>query len=253
MALHHARFSGNVAPIGATSAVRHMAWFVAVSIVAFLVPFIFSSSLDVNHDLYYLIYFAVTLAVLAAYANVSSISLTTYFSARWRWSVGIGALAGAFVVWSVLGRLDSTPHPDGLYFAFEILWRGLFYGVVDALLLSAFPGLVALNLLGGNLAGLGRRVRFGALTLGLVVVITAVYHAGFDDLRNTDGIRNPEIGNTVISLPVVISANPIGSVIAHTSMHLAAVTHSYESKDRLPPQTFVDSSGSQGLAGGRTD
>jgi hypothetical protein len=155
-------------------------------------------------------------------------------------SIGIGAVAAAFVVWSVLARIDSTPHPTGLYIVFEIVWRGAAYGVVDALLLSAFPGLVAFNLLHRNLAGLGRRVLYGGLTLVLVLIITGVYHAGYKDLRSAAGLSGPEFGNTVISLPVIVSANPLGSVIAHASMHLAAVTHACESKDRLPPQTFVD-------------
>jgi hypothetical protein len=99
---------------------------------------------------------------------------------------------------------------------------------------------VALNLLGGNVLGLERRVLYGGLTLVLVLLITAVYHLGYEDLRSAEGLRGPEIGNTVISLPVILSANPIGSVVAHASMHLAAVTHAYESKDRLPPQTFAD-------------
>ena len=51
----------------------------------------------------------------------------------------------------------------------------------------------------------GRRVAYGALTLLLVMVITAPYHAGYEDLRNSKGISQPEIGNTVISLPVIIS------------------------------------------------
>jgi hypothetical protein len=92
----------------------------------------------------------------------------------------------------------------------------------------------------GRIEGLSRRATYGALTLLLVLFITGVYHAGYEDLRNREGLMNPEIGNTVISIPVIISANPIGSVVAHSSMHLAAVTHAYESKDRLPPQTFVD-------------
>ena len=238
MAVQQARLTGVTAP---SSALWHGTWFVAVSALAFLVPFIFSSTLELHHDLYLLIYFAVTLAALGIYATASGADVVEYFRARWQWSLGIGVLAAAFVVWSVLGRLDSTPHPDGLYFGFEIVWRGALYGVVDALLLSAFPGLVALNLLQGNISGLARRVLYGALTLALVLFVTGVYHAGYKDLRNKDGITNPEIGNTVISLPVVLTANPIGSLVAHTSMHLAAVTHSYESKDRLPPQTFVDS------------
>ncbi|MGE3073215.1 MAG: hypothetical protein AB7N24_03915 [Dehalococcoidia bacterium] len=217
-----------------------LGWFAAIGAVAFVVPFVFSSILEFQHDAYYLTYFAVVLAVLGAYVVANEIDLVEFIQRGWKLSLVVGAAATAFVVWSVLARLDSTPHPHGIYFAFEIAWRGLAYGVVDALLLSAFPGLIAWRVMHGDLAGLRRRVAYGALTLALVMTITAVYHLGYEDLRNADGIRNPEIGNTVISLPVIISANPIGSLVAHTSMHVAAVTHAYESKDRLPPQTFVD-------------
>ncbi len=240
MAVQQARFRPGTASISSESTAGQLLWFAAVAAVSFLVPFVFASTLDLQHDLYYLIYFAATLSVLAAYVSASHIDIIGRLKERWQLSVGVGVLAAAFVVWSVLGRLDSTPHPSGAYFAFEIVWRGLIYGAVDALLLSAFPGLVAWKLLGGNLAGIGRRVLYGALTMALVIVITAVYHYGFEDLRNREGISNPEIGNTIISLPVVLSGNPAGSLIAHTSMHVAAVTHAYESKDRLPPQTFVD-------------
>jgi hypothetical protein len=74
-----------------------------------------------------------------------------------------------------------------------------------------------------------------------VVIITATYHAGYTALQTVPGISQPEIGNTIISVPMMASANPAGSVLAHVSMHLAVVTHSYESKDRLPPQVFVGS------------
>lgn len=218
-----------------------LAWFVAICAAAFLVPFTFASVLELQHDLYYGIYFVITAFLLGAYVKFNTVDVVSAFTRRWKLSVAVGAVSAAFVVWSVLAKLDSTPHPSGLYFVFEILWRGLFYGVVDALLLSAFPGIVSWQLMHGDVSGWARRVSYGALTLVLVVFVTAIYHLGYSDLRNQDGIRNPEIGNTVISLPVIVSTNPLGSVIAHTSMHLTAVTHSYESKDRLPPQTFVDS------------
>jgi hypothetical protein len=216
------------------------AWFGAISAVSFLLPQVFSSMLDLHHDLYYLTYFATILGALFAYVRACHIDLTEQLLARWRLSLALGAAAAAFVVWSVLGRIDSTPHPTGLYFVFEVVWRGAIYGIVDALLLSAFPGVVVFNLMRRNLAGIGRRVLYGALTLVLVFFITGVYHAGFEDLRSREGLTGPEIGNTVISIPVIVSANPLGSVVAHASMHVAAVTHSYESKDRLPPQVFVN-------------
>lgn len=177
--------------------------------------------------------------MLAAYVRRSGLALAEQMRKRWRSSLVIGVAASAFVVWSVLARIDATPRPTGLYFAFEFFWRGAVYGVVDALLLSAFPGLVALGLMGNDISGWLRRTAYGGLTLVLVVLITVIYHLGYEDFRNRD-VFDPVLGNTVISIPVIATANPIGSIIAHASMHLAAVTHAYESKDRLPPQVFVD-------------
>jgi len=220
---------------------RQVAWFVGVSALAFLVPLVLSSWLELHHDVYYLLYFIVVAAALAAYVRASGINLREVVSRRWKLSLGLGTASGAFVTWSVLGRIPSTPHPSGAYFVFEIVWRGIAYGIVDALLLSAFPGLVARELMQRRVTGIRRRVGCGALTLVLVLIITATYHAGYKDLQNVEGISQPEIGNSIISVPVIASANPVGSVLAHVSMHLAAVTHSYESKDRLPPQVFVGS------------
>lgn len=220
---------------------RQAIWVTAVSAMAFVVPLAFSSWLELQHDVYYLVYFATVAAVLAIYVRANDINVTEVVARGWKLSVVLGFLSGAFVTWSVFGRLDGTPHPSGAYFAFEILWRGVVYGIVDALLLSAFPGLIAWELMQRNIAGAGRRTSYAVLTLALVGIITATYHAGYKDLQNVAGISQPEIGNIIISLPVMASVNPAGSVLAHVSMHLAAVTHAYESKDRLPPQVFVGS------------
>jgi hypothetical protein len=220
---------------------RHLSWFVGGSVMAFLVPLVFSSWLELHHDVYYLLYFITTIAMLGAYVRANEISLTEVIGCNWTLSLAAGVASGAFATWSVLGRIDPTRHPSGTYFVFEIGWRGVVYGVVDALLLSAFPGLIARELMHRNLAGRRRRIGYGALTLALVMIITATYHAGYKDLQSVPGIAQPEIGNSIISVPVIASANPVGSVLAHVSMHLAAVTHSYESKDRLPPQVFVGS------------
>jgi len=232
--------TAHVLPLTRTQPRLHQAaWFAGVSTIVFLVPLVFSSWLQLHHDVYYLVYFVTVAAVLATYLRASGINVTDVVVPRWQLSLALGIASGAFVTWSVLGRIESTPHPSGAYFAFEILWRGIIYGMVDALLLSAFPGLVAWELMQRNIVGAGRRIGYGVLTLALVAIITATYHAGYKDLQNVPGISQPEIGNAIISVPVIATANPAGSLLAHVSMHVAAVTHAYESKDRLPPQVFV--------------
>jgi hypothetical protein len=142
-------------------------------------------------------------------------------------------------VFNVLNREDSTPHPGGAYFAFEIGWRGVIYGTVDALLLTAFPALVAFTLLEKRVAGLTRRAAFAGLAFVMVLVITATYHLGYEQFRE-DGVSGPEIGNTIISVPALVSVNPVGSIVAHASMHVAAVAHAYETDVFLPPQTDAE-------------
>jgi hypothetical protein len=233
-----------------TSYLQQACWFMGISAAAFLIPLVFSSWLALPHDLYYLVYFTIVAALLGSYVRASRINPSGVVGPRWRLSIVVGLVSGVFVVWSVLGRMAATPRPAGAYFLFEILWRGVTYGVVDACLLTAFPGLIARELMERRLTGIARRVAYAALTLSLVTIITATYHAGYKDLQNIPGIVRPEIGNVVISLPMVASANPAGSILAHVSMHLAAVAHAYESPDRLPPRVIVDSGTRHGMSDG---
>ncbi|MGE5636789.1 MAG: hypothetical protein ACM3UV_07610 [Nocardioidaceae bacterium] len=73
----------------------------------------------------------------------------------------------------------------------------------------------------------------------LIVALTAIYHLGFAQYRQ-DGVGAPETGNTIISLPMLLSANPLGSIADHAAMHIPAVAHSYETDVRLPPGTTAN-------------
>lgn len=219
--------------------VRQLTWFAAGAAVGFLVPFVFSSTLDINHDLYYGIYFLSVALFLVAYARATNLDVVGLFARNWRWSLGLGVVATVAVVAAVLNREDSTPGPGGAYLVFSVVWRGLLYGAVDALLLSAFPVAVAYALLGRRLDGLARKAAFGGISLALVMVITATYHLGYEQFRE-DGVGAPETGNLIISAPAILSANPLGSVVAHAGMHITADLHAYETGTYLPPQTDAD-------------
>jgi hypothetical protein len=227
-------------PVAALSGVPvQLGWFAAVAALAFAVPYVLTSAWNVNTDLYYLCYFAVALAAISAYVVVNDVDLVKMFTQTWKLSVVLGFAAAAFVVWNVLANEEATPRPGGAYFAFEFAWRGMAYGVVDALLLSAFPAAVAFKLMHGDIAVMSRRAAFAGIALILTLIITATYHLGYEQFRD-DGVRKPEIGNVVISIPTLASGNPIGSVLAHASMHGAAVTHAYETETFLPPQKSAD-------------
>jgi hypothetical protein len=56
----------------------------------------------------------------------------------------------------------------------------------------------------------------------------ATYHWGYPEYRQ-DGLSRPETGN-FLSIPTFATANSVGSVAAHVSQHVVAVTHAYESR-----------------------
>ncbi len=221
-------------------AARHVGWFAFGNLVAFLIPYVGVSVLDLQHDAFYLAYFASTLGLLAVYASTEHVDVRGLFTRNWIWSVGIG-LVTAVALWrNVITNSSATPRPHGAYFAFELLWRGVGYGVIDALLLTAFPCAVAYALLRGHTSGVRGRIRFIALALPLIWLITATYHLGYPQIRQ-DGLSRPETGNTIISVPALLTTNPAGSIVAHVTMHVTAVNHAYQTRDYLPPQTFVSS------------
>ena len=150
----------------------------------------------------------------------------------------LGLVFGIALVRNVLGE-DATPRPDGAYFVFELIWRGGIYGMVDALLLTVLPCLVVYRSMGSRLGTWRRRFAYFGASLALVVTITAVYHLGYAQYRE-DGVRAPETGNAIISMPMLLSTNPIGSVVDHAAMHISAVAHDYETEERLPPPTQAD-------------
>ncbi len=223
-------------PSALSHTARELVWFAFGCGYAFAIPYLGVSVLDLQHDLYYLCYFAAVLLLIGVYVRAEQVDLRAAFVPRWRWSVGVGALMAVALVFNVLNSEDPTAHPHGLYFAFEIAWRGVGYGLVDVLLLTVFPSLVAYRLLHGHVEGLKGKLRFTALALPLVMILTATYHWGYPQYRQ-DGIQRPETGNVLISIPAFATANPAGSIVAHVSQHIAAVTHAYESTIFNPPTT----------------
>jgi hypothetical protein len=213
-------------------------WFGAAAVVGFAVPYLGSSVLELQHDVYLALYFAAVLALFAAYARSTRLDLRATLTRHWKLGSLLGLLFGVALVRNVLSE-DATPRPDGAYFIFELIWRGGLYGAVDAVLLTVLPCLIVYRTLGGRLATWRRRIAYFAASLALVITITAVYHLGYSQYRD-DGIRAPETGNTIISMPMLLSTSPVGSIADHAAMHISAVAHEYETEVRLPPPTTAD-------------
>jgi hypothetical protein len=220
----------------AAPAVTHWVWLVGGLALGFLIPFVLADVLELNRDLYYGLYGAAVIGYVGAWGAMTGQSLRRLASRKLGLAVALGLVAGAVLVLMVYRTEDSTHRPDGIEFAAAIVWRGLFYGAVDGLLLSVFPILAVFAAFAGTRL---RHHRTGTVLVALIALtaslaMTAVYHAGYSEFRGEE-IRKPVAGDVVWSAPTLLTLNPVGAPIAHAAMHTSAVVHSYETDTFLPP------------------
>lgn len=227
-------------------------WLITAAVLFFLVPLVGTDWLELQPDLYYLGYFTVAVLFFAAFLATHASALRALWTANLWQSLMVGALAGVVLAVGIFDQA-ATPHPDGWRFGFQILWRGLVYGSVDALTLYVFPAAVAYLVLRGNRSGFSRKAGFAGLALVLSLLVTTTYHLGYSEYRG-DTIKYPEIGAVVANVPTALTGNPLGAVIAHGAMHTSAVVHQNEGgvQHMLPPKVTANygSHGSNDLAAG---
>jgi hypothetical protein len=218
------------------SAQRHLAWLAGGMAVAFLVPFVVADQLGLQRDLYLVVYVAAVAGLFVEWARDTGQSLREMFAKRWRVAVGLGLLFACIGAFIAIRAEGSSAHPDGIRFLGALAWRGVVYGAADGLLLSAFPILLVFAALrDSRLRGrLGGAVAVGAVAMIASLAMTAAYHAGYSDFRSSK-LRKPVTGDLVWSVPTLATLNPIGAPIAHVGVHIAAVTHNYNTDLFLPP------------------
>jgi hypothetical protein len=110
------------------------------------------------------------------------------------------------------------------------LWLGVAYGVLDALMLSVVPVLAtwrAFRDRGWTKTWAGKA---GVLALALAVslVVTLLYHVGFSEYWGS-GIKDPLVGNGIMSVGYIATANPLTAILSHVAMHVSAVLHGFTS------------------------
>jgi len=211
----------------------HLIWIVCGSLAGFGSSFIFGDILILPLDVYYLVYFGVIIGFFALYIKETRLDLKKWFSRRLAWGILLGLIFGAVMARNVLAR-PETERLAGPYLVWVMFWRGLVYGGIDGVLLSVFPWVVTWRAFNVEKKPLGKKIGFGLLAWILIIVMTTAYHAGYSDFTSEKVIQ-ANIGNTIMSVPTLVSANPIGSPIAHAALHITAVVHCPKTKLFLPP------------------
>jgi hypothetical protein len=211
-------------------------WLAAALCLGFVVPFVFADTLGIERDLYYGIYGILVIGFVAAWSRSTRQPLFAVLRRRWRLTSTVTALASVLLVAMVYKTEEATNRPEGVELAAAILWRGLFYGAVDGLLLSVFPILAVFAAFERYRRGrrVARTLAVGAVALVASLAMTVSYHIGYSDFRG-EKLRKPVAGDILWSTPTLLTLNPIGAPVAHAALHTAAVLHSYETDTFLPP------------------
>jgi hypothetical protein len=210
-------------------------WIVGAAVLSFAVSFVFSGVLEIPRGWYLVAYVGVAVPFLYAYFRWTGIDIPAALKHHWLLGVGGAGIIGAFTVFRMLQE-PASPRPEGLGLIGDILWLGVIYGAVDALLLSVLPvsaAWLALKSVGVTGSWKGK-LAAGVVALLASLLVAVTYHFGYVEYRGTDMI-NPAIGNGIFSFGFLLTANPITAVAAHIAMHIASVWHGINSTVTLPP------------------
>ncbi len=160
-----------------------------------------------------------------AYLRWSGIDIAAHIRRRWVLGLAWAALAGVFRVRNVLSQPASSTASGGVL-ALDLLWLGVVYGTVDALLLSVLPVLMTWRAFRSAAWArrTGGRIVVGGLALVVSLLVTAAYHLGSPEFQGA-AVVSPVIGNGISTLAYLVASNPLGSIVSHVAMHVAAVLH----------------------------
>jgi len=206
----------------------HIFWLLGAGVFGFVLAAYFGDRLHLSRRWFLVPYNLGIIAFLTAYTLLTGLDINTLIQRNLVWGLIAGVMVGAILVANVLSQ---PPSESGT--GFDLLWAGIVYGTLDALLLSVMP-VVAI----WETFGFGQNIvaQVGIATLALLgsVYVTAVYHLGYPEFRGPQ-VGMAVFGNVVITLAVLLTGNPLAAVISHAIMHMAAVLHGPETTIQLPP------------------
>jgi hypothetical protein len=210
-------------------------WVLASALLGFGVAAVFAGVLKLPRSIFLIIYVPVTALFFAVFVAAEEIDLARVFTHNWVWGLVGAAVCGFIVIRNVLAQRPSERRTGG-GLVVDVLWPGLAYGVIDALLLSVIPILAVFGALSGApwAASPAGKVGVGAIALAASAFVAAAYHLGYPEFRGRR-VLWAVFGNIVISLAYLLTTNPLAAILSHAAMHIVAMVHGRETTVQLPP------------------
>ncbi len=215
-------------------------WVTAAAVLGFAISAVFAGKLRLARHRFLIAYVALVAIFLGLFARSTGLDVGEMLARQWWWGIVAGVLVSIFVVRNVRSQ-PAGRSAAGAQLAADLTWAGLIYGLTDALFLNVMP--VAAIWAGTAQYGWAQtgwgRLGVGVLALIASLLVALAYHLGYPEFRDKN-IKLPLIGNTIITLAFLLSGSPLGSIISHTVMHIAAVLHGPETTSQLPPHYQTD-------------
>lgn len=214
---------------------HYLVWVLAATLLGGLLSALFAGGVRLSRRVFLVVYLVGAGAFLLAFVRWSAIDLGIIILQNWAWGLIVGVLTAAYLVVKVRSQPNSQGLRGGVLF-FDLGWLGLVYGLLDSLFLNVMPVLAtweAFSHLGWTGSWLGL-IATGLLALLASLLVTAVYHLGYPEFRNAR-LGLVLFGNSLITLAYILPGNPLGAMISHVTMHIAAVLQGPETTIQLPP------------------
>ena len=214
----------------------YLLWLPIAALLGFAIAEICADLLRLPRGIFLAPYAALVSLFLYAFVRWSGVSLAELFRHNWIWGVVGAEVVGAFLVRNIFSQ-PASARATGLPLALDLLWSGVVYGSMDALLLSVLPVLAtwrAFSILGWTEHWPGK-IAVGAIAFIASLFVTVCYHLGYPEYRVQGGVVGPSIGNGVMTLGYLLTNNPIAAIFSHIAMHVAGVLHGPASVLQLPP------------------
>lgn len=209
-------------------------WTIVAAVVGFVASMLLATALDWSRNAFIGAWLLLAAGVLVAYTRSSGTDFAVQLRRRWLSGLVIGIAVGALLARGV-SRQPSSARPEGMGLVAALLWQGLAYGAVDALMLTILPVLTIYGARpASELSRSATRLRWAVSAFAGSLAVTAAYHAGFREFQGT-ALLQPLIGNAVITLAYLASGSPLAPLVAHVAMHAAAVVHGAATALQLPP------------------
>jgi hypothetical protein len=180
-------------------------------------------------------YIGLISAFLFWFFRANEIDVFAFLVENWIWGVVAGVIVSVFLVKNVRSQPASRQTTGG-ELVLDIAWLGFAYGLIDALFLNVMPVLAVWNgfsQVGWAGSWLGK-IGVGFLGLLASLLVTLAYHSGYSEFRNKR-MGLVLMGNSLITLAYLFSMNPIGALLSHAAMHVAATIQGPETTLQLPP------------------